>query len=124
MAGPNVHREHTDAFYVLEGELTFEIGREAEPVTVSASGFVAVPPHVAHSFRNDGDRAARWLTIHAPDGGFAAFLRGARDGVAVEWDISAVPAGGGLPGCEMLVVGPALRATNAERSLVKQRVGC
>ena len=28
VAGPHVHHEHTDAFYVLEGELTFcEIGR-------------------------------------------------------------------------------------------------
>ena len=27
IAGPQVHHEHTDAFYVLEGELTFEIGR-------------------------------------------------------------------------------------------------
>ena len=90
VAGPHVHHEHTDAFYVLEGELTFEIGREAETITVSAGGFVAVPPGVAHSFRTDGDRPARWLTIHAPDGGFAAFMRGIRDGVEVEWDISAV----------------------------------
>ena len=41
VAGPHVHHEHTDAFYVLEGELTFEIGREAETITVSAGGFVA-----------------------------------------------------------------------------------
>ncbi len=103
VAGPHVHHEHTDAFYVLEGELTFEIGREAKTITVSSGGFVAVPPEVAHSFRNDGDRAARWLTIHAPDGGFAAFMRGIRDGVEVEWDISAVPAGGGLPASEAIV---------------------
>ena len=31
-------------------------------------------------------RPARWLTIHAHDGGFAAFMRGARDGVEVEVD--------------------------------------
>jgi len=31
VAGPHIHREHTDAFYVLEGELTFEIGHEATP---------------------------------------------------------------------------------------------
>ena len=30
VAGPHVHHGHTDAFYVLEGELTFEIGRERE----------------------------------------------------------------------------------------------
>ena len=103
VTGPHVHHTHTDAFYVLEGELTFEIGREAETVTVSAGGFVAAPPQVAHSFRNAGDRPARWLTIHAHDGGFAAFMRGIRDGVEVEWDIAAVPAGGGLPASDAIV---------------------
>ena len=64
VAGPHVHQKHTDAFYVLEGQLTFEIGREGERITLSSGGFVAVPPGVAHSFRNDSDRPARWLTIH------------------------------------------------------------
>ena len=68
VAGRHLHREHTDAFYVLEGELTFEIGREARTITVSSGGFVAAPPDLAHSLRNDGDRPARWLTIHAPEG--------------------------------------------------------
>ena len=36
VAAPHVHHEHTDAFYVLEGELTFEIGREAKTITVSS----------------------------------------------------------------------------------------
>ncbi len=103
VAAPHVHHEHTDAFYVLEGELTFEIGPEPETITVSSGGFVTAPPEVAHSLRNASDRPARWLTIHARDGGFAAFLRGIRDGVEVEWDISAVPAGGGLPTSEAIV---------------------
>jgi hypothetical protein len=64
---------------------------------------VSVPPDVAHSLRNDSDSTARWLTIHAPDGGFVAFIRGIRDGVEVEWDISAVPAAGGLPASEAIV---------------------
>jgi mannose-6-phosphate isomerase-like protein (cupin superfamily) len=103
VAAPHVHHEHTDAFYVLEGELTFEIGREPETITVSSGGFVAAPPEVAHSLRNASDRPARWLTIHARDGGFAALMRGIRDGVEVEWDISAVPADGGLPASEAIV---------------------
>ena len=97
IAAPHVHHEHTDAFYVLDGELTFEIGHEATPITVPSGGFVSVPSGVAHSVRNAGDRPARWLTIHARDGGFAAFMRGLRDGVEVEWDIAAVPRDGGLP---------------------------
>ena len=103
VAGRHLHREHTDAFYVLEGELTFEIGREARTITVSSGGFVAAPPDLAHSLRNDGDRPARWLTTHAPDGGFAAFMRGLRDGVEVEWDISAMPPDGGLPARDAIV---------------------
>jgi hypothetical protein len=98
-----VHHAHTDAFYVLEGELTFEIGAEAETIKVSAGGFLAAPPGVAHSLHNDSGRPARWLTIHTPDGGFAAFMRGVRDGVEVAWDISAVPEGGGLPASEAIV---------------------
>jgi len=58
VAGLHVHHEHTDAFYVLEGELTFEIGRDAETITASSGGFVAAPPQVPHSFRNDSDRRA------------------------------------------------------------------
>lgn len=103
VAGPHIHHDHTDAFYVLEGNLTFEIGREAQAITVAAGGFLAAPAEVAHSFRTDGDRPARWLTIHAHDGGFAAFMRGLRDGIAVEWDISAVPANGGLAASHAIV---------------------
>ncbi len=65
VAGPHVHHEHTDAFYVLEGELIFEIGREAKTITIPAGGFVAAPPGVAHSLRTGSDRPARWLTIHS-----------------------------------------------------------
>ena len=50
---PHVH-QHTEAFYVLEGELTFEVGAERETITIGAGGFVATPPGVAHSFRTAG----------------------------------------------------------------------
>jgi mannose-6-phosphate isomerase-like protein (cupin superfamily) len=62
-----------------------------------------VPPPVAHPFRNDSDRRARWLTIHAHDDGFAEFMRGVRDGDEVAWDLAAVPAAGGLPASEAIV---------------------
>ncbi len=97
VAGPHIHQRHTDAFYVLEGELTFRVGCEPETIAVPSGGFVAVPPGVAHSFGNAARRPARWLTIHAADGGFGAFMRGIRDGVEIEWDIAAVPTDGGLP---------------------------
>jgi cupin superfamily acireductone dioxygenase involved in methionine salvage len=103
VASPHVHREHTDAFYVLEGELTFEIGCDRRTAIVGAGGFVAVPPNVAHAFGHDCDRPARWLTIHARDGGFARFMRGKHAGVKVDWDIAAVPSDGGPPASAAVV---------------------
>jgi mannose-6-phosphate isomerase-like protein (cupin superfamily) len=103
VAGPHIHHRHTDAFYVVEGELTFRVGCEAETVAVRSGGLVAVPPGVAHAFANGGGQAARWLTIHANDGGFGAFMRGVRDHVEVEWDIAAVPPDGGLPASTAIV---------------------
>ena len=106
VAGRHVHFEHTDSFYVLEGEVTFEVGREAEEIVVPAGGFLSAPPLVAHAVRTSGDRPARWLTIHSPDGGFAAFMRGRRDGVDVEWDIAPVPDDGGRPAADAVVRTP------------------
>jgi mannose-6-phosphate isomerase-like protein (cupin superfamily) len=115
VAGRHIHHRHTDAFYILEGEVTFEIGPEAETVTVSAGGFVAAPPGLAHSFRVAESGPARWLTIHAPDGGFAAFMRGLRDGHQVEWDIAPVPANGGLPAGEVVISRANRRKTSLSR---------
>jgi mannose-6-phosphate isomerase-like protein (cupin superfamily) len=108
VAGPHIHHQHTDAFYVLEGKLTFEIGPGPEPerVTVGAGGFVAAPPGLAHSFRTADGQPARWLTIHAHDGGYADFMRGIRDGVQIDWDIAPVPADGGLPADHAIVSRP------------------
>ena len=103
VASLHVHHEHTDAFYVLEGELTFEIGCERQAKIVEAGGFVAVPPNVAHAFSHDSDRPSRWLTIHARDGGFARFLRGRYAGVELDWDIAAVPSDGGPPASAAVV---------------------
>ena len=103
---PHVHREHTDAFYVLEGELTFALGPGGERIRMRPRGFVAVPPNVVHSFFNEGGVDARWLNMHAPDTGFAAYLRAARDGVDVAFDSFEAPADGGLPAAEAIVTAP------------------
>jgi mannose-6-phosphate isomerase-like protein (cupin superfamily) len=107
-AGPDlhVHREHTDAFYVLEGDLTFAVGPGAERITVGAAGFVAVPPNVAHSFLNDSTADASWLNLHTPDTGFADYLRAARDGAVTSFDSFDPPADGGLPATGVIVTGP------------------
>ena len=94
---PHVHHEHTDAFYVLAGALVFEVGAEATRVEAGTGTYVSVPPGVIHSFWNEGTGDARFLNVHAPDAGFAAFMRGARDGVAREWDSFTAPDSGGPP---------------------------
>ncbi|MCW3002869.1 MAG: cupin [Conexibacter sp.] len=111
--GPDLHlhREHTDAFYVLSGALRFALGPQGErSVRAPAGTFVSAPPGVAHSFMNDEADDATWLNIHTPDAGFAAFLRAARDGRAVPFDSFDVPgeAGGdrGRPAAGAVVVAP------------------
>jgi quercetin dioxygenase-like cupin family protein len=111
--GPDLHlhREHTDAFYVLTGALRFALGPEGErSVRAPAGTFVSAPRCVAHSFMNDEAADATWLNIHTPDAGFATFLRGARDGRAEPFDSFDVPAetggDGGRPASGVVVVEP------------------
>jgi mannose-6-phosphate isomerase-like protein (cupin superfamily) len=62
----HVHADEDDAFYILEGEMTFVFGDET---AVAGPGtFVLVPPGVEHGFRNDGSGPVRMLNIHAPAG--------------------------------------------------------
>jgi quercetin dioxygenase-like cupin family protein len=103
---PHVHREHTDAFYVIEGELTFELGPESERILAAAGDFVAVPPNLVHSFVNQGSGDARFINIHAPDKGFAAFLRDSREGLDASFDSFDPPADGGRPAAEAIVARP------------------
>ena len=111
--GPDLHlhRAHTDAFYVLTGALRFALGAGGERVVRAPAGtFVSAPPGVAHSFMNAEADDVTWLNVHTPDVGFAAFLRGARDGRTVPFDSFDVPAqtggDGGRPATEAIVVGP------------------
>jgi len=115
---PHVHREHTDAFYVLEGELTFVLGRENERIRVPAGGFAAAPPNVVHSFSNEGSVDAGYLNFHTPDKGFADYLRGRRDGRDVPFDSFDPPADGGRPVAEAIVSGP----REGERLVQRNRV--
>ncbi len=82
--GPHFHKEHVDAFYVLEGTLEFINGDET--VRAEAGTAVAVPPSVVHGFTNAGPGRARYLNIHAPDGRFIEYLRHALAGKKFEWD--------------------------------------
>jgi mannose-6-phosphate isomerase-like protein (cupin superfamily) len=63
---PHVHESEDDAFYILEGELTFVFG--AEEARAGRGAFVLVPPGIEHAFRNDTEGPVRMLNVHAPAG--------------------------------------------------------
>ena len=62
----HVHAGEDDAFYILEGEMIFELGDEE--VTAPPGTFVLVPPGAPHGFRNEGSTPVRMFNIHAPAG--------------------------------------------------------
>jgi mannose-6-phosphate isomerase-like protein (cupin superfamily) len=66
--GPEMHAhaDEDDAFYILDGELTFMLGDGV--VSAPTGTFVLVPPGVDHTFANALDRPTRVLNIHAPAG--------------------------------------------------------
>jgi mannose-6-phosphate isomerase-like protein (cupin superfamily) len=113
---PHIHREHVDAFYVVEGELEFGVGPDVQPVHAPAGTFVLVPPYVVHTFANRSRASARWLNFHAPSTGFIASMRGDQDG----FDSYDAPDGGGLAAGEVTVASahPAERRDGAEAGMV------
>jgi mannose-6-phosphate isomerase-like protein (cupin superfamily) len=64
----HVHTDEDDSFYILEGEITFELGEDGEEVVAGPGTFVLVPPGVRHGFANHRDTPARILNLHAPAG--------------------------------------------------------
>jgi quercetin dioxygenase-like cupin family protein len=73
-AGPSLHRHDFDeAFYVLDGELTFQLGDER---FVYGPGELAFAPRaVAHTFANLSGKAARALIVCTPAGFERYFAR-------------------------------------------------
>src|SRR5918997_619083 len=66
---PHTHEDHVDAFYVLDGEVEFQVA--GETVHAGPGTFVAAPPGVVHTFLRPGAAGARLLNMHTPDAGFA-----------------------------------------------------
>jgi mannose-6-phosphate isomerase-like protein (cupin superfamily) len=60
----HLHRTYTEIFYVLEGELQFQLGDEE--INPRPGSTIVVPPRTPHCFRNSGPGAVRWLMIGAP----------------------------------------------------------
>jgi quercetin dioxygenase-like cupin family protein len=79
-ASPHVHRQHSDLFYVLEGEFTVLVGPDRTETAIRPGTLALAPPLVVHGFRNASDGEMRYLNFHAPGGGFAPYLRGEQSG--------------------------------------------
>ncbi|WP_119269352.1 cupin domain-containing protein [Taklimakanibacter deserti] len=68
-APPHTHSREDEAFYVLEGELTFDFEGGTAPQRVAPGGFFFGARGVRHAVRNLGDKPARVLILSAPSVG-------------------------------------------------------
>ncbi|MEP7241264.1 MAG: cupin domain-containing protein [Devosia sp.] len=92
MSGPplHVHSREDEIFYVLEGELVFELDGVRE--VVGSGGTVYLQRGIPHRYQNFTDRDARLLIAVSP-GGFHEFF--------VELS-AATPVMGGMPPMDIL----------------------
>ena len=99
-AGPPLHRHDFDeAFYMLEGELIFQI--EDDLLTKRAGELAFAPRNVAHALANHSDADARYLLVCTPAGLERHFARIAAASQGVQppdWALQPIP--------EVIVVGP------------------
>ncbi len=87
---PHVHRREDETFFVLEGEITFQIGDQrcvAKPGT-----FVHMPIGNQHAFKNETDQPAKMLISFAPAGLERMFFEVGKD--LVEGEKPAEPSPG------------------------------
>src|SRR3954451_22561355 len=62
----HVHSREEEGFYILEGEITFQIG--ADRLVATTGTFANMPVGTPHSFKNESDRPAKMLISVAPAG--------------------------------------------------------
>ena len=85
--GPFLHKHDFDeAFYVLEGELTFQV---EDAVVTKRAGELAFAPRVAHTLANHSDGRARYLLVCTPAGFERYFARMNDD--PPEWALQEIP---------------------------------
>ena len=91
--GPSLHKHDFDeAFYVLEGELTFHL--DGELVTAGAGELAFAPGGAPHTFANLSSADARYLIVCTPAGFEREFARRAarKQGVEPpEWALQEIP---------------------------------
>jgi mannose-6-phosphate isomerase-like protein (cupin superfamily) len=126
--GPDlhVHHEHTDAFYVVRGTMTYIFGTDdaRRELTAGAGSVLVAPPDVPHSFWNAGPDEAVFLNIHTPDTSFAHYLRTRRD--QIDWDgfdQFPPPPTGNRPGSDAIVVAPGAGEPGPDPATLVRYVG-
>jgi mannose-6-phosphate isomerase-like protein (cupin superfamily) len=60
----HLHRSYEEAFYVIEGEVQFQLG--SEEIHARPGSAMLVPAGVPHCFRAIGSTDVRWLVVAAP----------------------------------------------------------
>lgn len=99
-AGPPLHTHDFDeAFYLLGGELLFQVGDAL--VTKRAGEVSFAPRNVPHALANHGDAPARYLLTCTPAGFERHWARMSAEAAGVEppqWALQPIP--------EVTVVGP------------------
>jgi len=86
--GPFLHKHDFDeAFYVLEGELTFQV--EDAVITKRAGELAFAPRGVAHTLANLSDGRARYLLVCTPAGFERYFARMNEN--PPEWALQEIP---------------------------------
>ena len=68
---PHIHHREDESFFVLEGEITFQLA--GEKVVAKAGSFIQGPRGIPHAFKNESSAPARVL-IHVSPPGFEHFL--------------------------------------------------
>jgi quercetin dioxygenase-like cupin family protein len=85
---PHIHSREDESFFVLEGEVEFQVGDEK--ITARPGTFIQGPRGIAHSFKNNTQRPARILGFVTP-AGFENFFKEFARPVA-SFDSPAIPA--------------------------------
>lgn len=63
---PHIHSREEESFYILEGEIKFQIN--GQQLVAKAGMFANMPVGCLHSFKNESDRPAKMLISVAPAG--------------------------------------------------------
>jgi quercetin dioxygenase-like cupin family protein len=103
-AGPPLHiHDFDEVFYVLEGELIFQV--EDELVTKAVGEVLFAPRNVPHALANHSESPARYMLVCAPAGferHWARMMAEVAGTEPPEWALQPIP--------EITVVGPQITA--------------